>query len=136
MLRIVVLIVLTFGFCAYSFGDNVTPPDGSPRFLTLPFNDLEVALRQGWYYDQDVAVPLTCPHVSDINGTLRRHCGIDYIKGPVGGRTTFEVVAAANGCVVRRESTGPAGTYVTVEHDETTPAGRIFLPGTSISILV
>lgn len=75
-----------------------------PHFLTLPFNDPDVKIQQGWVYtfgDQ----------------TACGHQGIDYIKGTVDNSSTwktFEVVPAADGEAVLRTSTS-YGDYVTIK---------------------
>src|SRR5436190_12744640 len=75
-----------------------------PRFLTLPFNDPDVKLQQGWIYT--IGDQTSCGHQ-----------GIDYIKGTVDNNktwVTFEVKPAAAGEAVLR--TSPSyGDYVTVK---------------------
>lgn len=106
---------------------HVDPPPGSPKFLALPFNETGVTLRQGWYYDNEPPLPdpiLTCPFgTTTLEGIP--HCGIDFVRGAPGNRTTFTVVAAAPG-KARRFLSASAGTYVVVEHTEVDPSQRTF----------
>jgi murein DD-endopeptidase MepM/ murein hydrolase activator NlpD len=97
---------------------NVQAPAGSPKFLSLPFNDASVVLRQGWYYDGPGAPPLTCPRANGDIGSRRTHCGIDYFKGSPGNRVGFDVRAAAPGRAAWFPSLRGLGNTIIIVHDE------------------
>lgn len=110
-------VLLIFMLCAAGIAHaNVQAPAGSPRFLTLPFNDPAVVVRQGWYYD--VPGRLTCPRAAGDIGSGRTHCGIDYFKGVAGARVGFDVVAAAPGRARWFPNVRSAGNYIVIVHDE------------------
>ena len=104
------------------------PPEGSPRFLTLPYDDESVAIFEGWYYNHSLA-DLGCQHPFD-KPPLTRHCAVDYVKGDPDGDilswASFPVVAAAPGLATLFVTTTSGGTIVFIEHDEVDPAGRHF----------
>ena len=104
------------------------PPEGSPRFLTAPYDDESVSIFEGWYYDRS-RVDLGCPHPFD-QIPLTRHCAIDYIKGDLNDEglswEVFPVIAAAPGRATVFISLSGAGTYAVIEHDEVDPEGRRF----------
>ncbi|MCL0042684.1 PKD domain-containing protein, partial [Thermodesulfovibrionales bacterium] len=82
-----------------------------PRFLTLPFRDVDIKIQQGWIYTWD----------PDPGA----HKGIDYIKGEVDQLPwqSFDVVAAADGRAIRGSS--PSwGTYVYIHHYERAICGN------------
>ncbi|MCL0035657.1 PKD domain-containing protein, partial [Thermodesulfovibrionales bacterium] len=86
-------------------------PLPAPRFLTLPFRDVDIKIQQGWIYTWD----------PDPGA----HKGIDYIKGEVDQLPwqSFDVVAAADGRAIRGSS--PSwGTYVYIHHYERAICGN------------
>lgn len=90
-------------------------PPSVPRFLTLPFKDVDIRVRQGWRYDAPIGPDPEGPYA---------HNGIDYIKEDARGNwLSFDVVAAADGMVVQ-SSGGGYGTFVYIRHDEKDSAGN------------
>ena len=93
-----------------------------PHFLTSPFNDSGVVLRQGWLYDSpgELCGPETPPEDSPFC-----HYAIDYRKvGTAGTPVPFQVIAAADGtatyhpiptsCVDPRDCSW--GNHVIIQH--------------------
>ncbi len=99
----------------YAIGESEPPP--VPRFLTLPFNDSDMKIQQGWRYSAPIGPNPDDPYA---------HKGIDYIKGIINDPSawqSFNVVAAADG-VAMWSSGGGYGDFVLIRHDETDPEDR------------
>ncbi len=80
----------------------------NPRILYLPFTDLEVFLKHGWYYDEQ---------------ETDEHKGIDYFKGQSGNWQEFEILAAAGGVAEYRPNGSPTwGNYVVIDHQTGSPS--------------
>lgn len=79
----------------------------NPRILYLPFTDLEVFLKHGWYYDEQ---------------ETDEHKGIDYFKGQSGNWQEFEILAVAGGVAEYRPNGSPTwGNYVVIDHQTGSP---------------
>ncbi len=90
-----------------------------PHFLTLPFSDPDVFLRQGWVYDSPVEIKsLDAPP----NFEYLLHKGIDYFLVKDDKVQTFDVVSAAPGRAVVAESKR-FGYFVFIRHDEVDSQG-------------
>lgn len=80
----------------------------NPRILYLPFTDLEVFLKHGWYYDEQ---------------ETDEHKGIDYFKGQSGNWQEFEILAVAGGVAEYRPNGSPTwGNYVVIDHQTGSPS--------------
>lgn len=122
---ILVLCLVLLGVTAAAQArTEVDPPAGSPKFLTLPFKDTAVRLREGWYYDGDRRS--VCPHPNDIENGVQRHCAMDYFKGAPGKRVVFPVHAAAEGRARFFTGGNGVGFHIIIEHDAADPTGRKF----------
>jgi len=89
----------------------------SPGFMTPPFDDPEVRLQQGWFYDSPG--PLRC-RPEDRDHSPFCHYGLDYVKGEVDKPATwvpFEVAAVADGKALYRPAGSKTwGNYVITTH--------------------
>jgi murein DD-endopeptidase MepM/ murein hydrolase activator NlpD len=119
--RITGLVAFLLLAVASTVDANVDPPVGAPKFLSLPFDDPEVKLGQGWYY------VMTSTHGSngcryekgDVAG-WGAHCGIDYgtYVNDAPTRRTFRILAAAAGkAYLNPTLDGERGYMVVVEHE-------------------
>jgi Peptidase family M23 len=96
---------------------------GSPRFLAFPSSDPAVVFNQAWYYEATGLKNIYCSFSGgDISG-YGRHCAFDYSKRVSNTNVTFAVTAAAAGVAYR---SSPSNGKLTIEHDQTNPAGRKF----------
>jgi hypothetical protein len=102
---------------------QVKVPAGSARFLAFPSSDSAVVFNQAWYYEATGLKNTYCSYPGgDISG-YGRHCAIDYSKRTSAGNVTFAVTAPAAGYAYRGSS---SDGRMTIEHDQTDPAGRRF----------
>ena len=86
------------------------------QFLTLPFRDPDIVVKQGWRYN--------APIRKDPNDPFK-HEGIDYAKDMNGNWKSFAVVAAADGTVIWSEG-GGYGKFVLIRHTEKDQLGRYY----------
>lgn len=98
-------------------GRSLVRAQDLPHFLRLPFEKNDIAIQQGWIY-QDGTIHLP-------------HGAIDYINGTLDDSTTwqtFDVVAAADGIAIWDDdpSSDPSryGNMVLIRHDQTDAQGR------------
>lgn len=90
-----IYVVLIIGMLLSGLTNVVSAESSTPKFLALPFTDLNVKLQQGWYYDF----------------STEAHEGIDYIKN----WKTFDVKASADGQAYYAKSSS-WGNYVKIKH--------------------
>ena len=88
----------------------------APKFLTLPFNDPDIKIQQGWRYNAPIGPDSTDPYA---------HNGIDYIKGKLDQPPwqSFDVITAGDGLAMQ-SSGGGYGTFVLIKHNETDYIGN------------
>lgn len=87
-----------------------------PQFLTLPFNNPNVFLRQGWVYDTTGS--FTCSDFP-LGFQDRCHKGIDYFCVQGNAVTTFDVLSAAPGRAIASYTQNGYGYFVLIAHNET-----------------
>jgi hypothetical protein len=92
-----------------------------PQFLTLPFSNPKVFLRQGWAYD--TAGDFLC---SDFPAAIANRChkGIDYFCVENDSVTSFEILAAAGGKAVATYSKSGYGYLIFIAHDQVDEKGQ------------
>lgn len=95
----------------------VHPIHALPRFMTLPLDDLDVHIQQGWLYDFIPQEPLCTKRNPDYPYC---HYGIDYIKGEIDNSKTwlpFDVLAVAGGSARYLPNGSKSwGNYVITKH--------------------
>jgi murein DD-endopeptidase MepM/ murein hydrolase activator NlpD len=119
-------VIKCFAYCwiariACVFIISIGTIQGAPQFLTLPFSNPDVSVRQGWVYDSPG--PFIC---SDFpaNVTHRCHKGIDYLYMQNGVASSFEVVASAPGRAIATQTLNGYGYFIFIEHDQVDEFGR------------